>query len=185
MSAPRAAQLFSTPYCLRYVRRIREREAEFKDFYFAEAGRLKRLAMLMTGDPDRAEDLTHDALLRTYKVWNRIKSDDPGPYVRQALINGCRNHLRRRALERRKAPDPVLDSPDRSPTVIETLRVSAALSTLSPVRRAVIILRFYEDLPESQIAQMLDRPLNTIKSDIRRALEQLRPVLDESIKEPT
>ena len=141
--------------------------------------------MLMTGEPDRAEDLTHDALLRAYKAWNRIKRDDPGPYVRQALVNGCRNHLRRRALELRKAPDPVTDYPDASPSLIEALRVAAALGTLSPVRRAVIVLRFYEDLPEAQIAEMLDRPLNTIKSDIRRALDQLRPALDESVKETT
>ena len=164
---------------------MREREAEFKDFYFAEAANLKRLAVLMTGDPDRAEDLTHDALLRTYKAWNRIKNEDPGPYVRQALVNGCRNHLRRRALEIRKAPDPVVNAPDATPSLVEAMRVSAALSILSPVRRAAVILRFYEDLPEAQIAQMLDRPINTIKSDIRRALEQLRPVLDESIKETT
>ena len=164
---------------------MQDRDAEFRAFYFAEAGKLKRLAILMTGEPDRAEDLTHDALLRTYKAWHRIKRDDPGPYVRQALVNGCRNHLRRRAIEWRKAPDPVADYPDASPSLIEALRVSAALSTLSPVRRAVLLLRFYEDLPEAQIADMLDRPLNTIKSDIRRALAQLRPVLDESVKETT
>ena len=167
------------------MRRSRDREAEFKDFYFAEAGRLKRLAILMTGDPDRAEDLMHDALLRTYKAWNRIKREDPGPYVRKALVNGCRNHLRRRALELRKGPTPPGDFPDAAPSLIEALRVSAALETLSPVRRAVVVLRFYEDRSEAQIAQILDRPLNTIKSDIRRALAQLRPVLDESIKEKT
>ena len=165
------------------MKRTRDREAEFRGFYFAEAGRLKRLALLMTGDPDRAEDLTHDALLRTYKAWNRIKNEDPGPYVRQALVNGCRNHIRKRGLERRHRPDPVLDTPDASPSVIEALRVAAALEILSPVRRAVVLLRFYEDLPEAQIAQMLDRPLNTIKSDLRRALDQLRPVLGEEIRE--
>ena len=167
------------------MRRSRDRDTEFKDFYFAQAGKLKRLAILMTGDPDRAEDLTHDALLRTYKAWGRIRRDDPGPYVRQALVNGCRNHLRRRALELRKGPAPAGDHPDASPSLVEALRVSAALSTLSPVRRAAIVLRFYEDLPEAQIARILDRPLNTIKSDIRRALAELRPVLDESIKEKT
>ncbi|MDQ4143583.1 MAG: SigE family RNA polymerase sigma factor [Actinomycetota bacterium] len=165
------------------MRRTRDREEEFKAFYFAEAGKLKRLALLMTGDRDRAEDLTHDALLRTYKAWNRIKNEDPGPYVRTALLNGCRNHLRKRATERRNAPEPVLDAPDASPSVIEALRVAAALEALSPVRRAVVLLRFYEDLPEAQIAQMLDRPLNTIKSDLRRALDQLRPILGDQIRE--
>ena len=163
----------------------RDRDQEFKAFYFAEAGKLKRLALLMIGDRDRADDLTHDALLRTYKAWNRIKAEDPGPYVRQALVNGCRNHLRKRAVERRHTPEPMLDSADASPSVIEALRVAAALEILSPVRRAVVLLRFFEDLPEAQIAQMLDRPLNTIKSDLRRALEQLRPVLGEEVRERT
>ncbi len=167
------------------MRRTRDREAEFKAFYFAEAGKLKRLALLMTGEPDRAEDLAHDALLRTYKAWNRIRDDDPGPYVRTALLNGCRNHLRRRATERRNTPQPGIDTPDASPSVVEAVRVAAALAILSPVRRAVVLLRFYEDLPEAQIAQILDRPLNTIKSDLRRALEQLRPVLGEEVRERT
>ena len=165
------------------MRRKGDREAEFKAFYFAEAGKLKRLALLMTGEPDRAEDLTHDALVRTYKAWNRIKNEDPGPYVRTALVNGCRNHLRKRGLERRHRPEPVLDSPDASPSVIEAMRVADALEVLSPVRRAVVVMRFYEDMPEAQIAQVLGRPLNTIKSDLRRALDQLRPVLGDEVRE--
>jgi RNA polymerase sigma-70 factor (sigma-E family) len=165
------------------VRRTRDRDEEFKAFYFAEAGRLRRLALLMVGDPDPAEDLVHDALVRTYKAWNRIKNDDPGPYVRAALVNRCRNHLRKRGVERRHPPEPVFDAPDASPSVLEAMRVADALAVLSPIRRAVVLLRFYEDLPEAQIAQMLDRPLNTIKSDLRRALDQLRPVLNDEVRE--
>ena len=163
--------------------RLKDRETEFKDFYFAEAGKLKRLAVLMVGDADRAEDLTHDALLRAYKAWGRIRGEDPGPYVRQTLVNGCRNHLRRRAVERRKAPPAPADAPDRSPSLVEAMRVSAALSVLSPVRKAAVLLRYFEDLSLDEIAQTLDRPVNTIKSDIRRALEQLRPILEENVRE--
>jgi RNA polymerase sigma-70 factor (sigma-E family) len=167
------------------VRRDRDRDEEFRAFYFSEVSGLRRLALLMTGDPHRAEDLTHDALLRAYKSWTRIRSDDPKPYVRKALINGCRNHLRRKAVEARKQPAPFGDSADQSPSLVEALRVAAALSRLSPVRRAVILLRFYEDLPEAVIASTLERPLNTVKSDIRRALQELKPILDESVRETT
>ena len=107
--------------------KLADREADFRDFYFAEAGKLRRLAILMVGDADRAEDLAHDALLKAFKSWGRIRSDDPGPYVRQALVNGCRNHLRRRAVERRKASAAPVDAPDVSPSLIEALRVAAAL----------------------------------------------------------
>jgi RNA polymerase sigma-70 factor (sigma-E family) len=163
--------------------KLAEREADFKDFYFANAGKLRRLAILMVGDADKAEDLSHDALLKAYKAWGRIRGEDPGPYVRQALINGCRNHLRRRAVERRKAPAAPADAPDMSPSLVETMRVSAALSVLSPVRRAAVLLRFYEDMSLAEVADILGRPVNTVKSDIRRALEQLKPILEENVRE--
>ena len=157
----------------------RDRDREFKAFYFAEAGRLRRLALLMTGDEEKAADITQEALLKAYRAWNRIKGSDPGPYVRRVLVNLCRNEYRRRALELRKQPEPMGDVASRDPYVDETLRVAEALRVLSPIRKATIVLRFYEDMPEAEIARVLDRPLNTVKSDIRRALERLRPLLDE------
>ena len=161
--------------------RTTQRDAEFRDFYFAEAGALRRLAYLMSGDAAHADDLAHDALLRAYRAWPRIKNADPGPYVRQTLVNLCRSAHRRRALELRKQPPPPVDTPSSEPSVDDALRVAQALSVLSPIRRAVIILRFYEDMTEPEIARVLDRPLNTVKSDIRRALERLRPELSEGV----
>lgn len=163
--------------------RTQERDAEFRDFYSAHVGRLRRLALMMVGDASRADDLAHDALLRCYVSWHRIRGDDPAPYVTRTLVNLCRNAQRRRSVEIRKTPRPPADVVDRSDRVDEALRVAAALSVLSPIRRAVVLLRFYDDLPESEIAAILDRPLNTIKSDLRRALEKLRPVLDDTMKE--
>lgn len=163
--------------------RTHERDSEFRDFYADNVGRLRRLALMMVGDASRADDLAQDALLRSYVSWHRIRGDDPGPYVTRTLVNLCRNLHRRRALELRKGPPPPTDVVDRSGGVDEALRVAAALSVLSPVRRAVVLLRFYDDMPEREIAEVLDRPLNTIKSDLRRALEKLRPLLDETSKE--
>lgn len=67
--------------------------------------------------------------------------------------------------------------------VDEWLRISSALEELSPVRRATVLLRFYEDMSEHEISAVLDRPLGTVKSDIHRALNQLRPLLDDTTRE--
>lgn len=163
--------------------RTRDRDSEFRDFYVNEAGRLKRLGIMLTADVERGADLAQDALLKTYLSWGRIRSEDPGPYARKTLVNLCRSAHRRRMLEIHKAPGPRPDVVDQAGRVDEALRVATALSVLSPVRRAVVLLRYYEDMPESDIARILDRPLNTIKSDLRRALEKLRPMLDDDVRE--
>lgn len=163
--------------------RTKDRDAEFKDFYLAEAPRLLRLAIMLTGDPERAADLSQDALIKVYTKWHRIRNEDPSPYARTILVNLCRSAYRRRMLEFRKTPIHAGHIPDQSNHVDDSLRVATALSALSPIRRAVILLRFYEDMPEQQIASVLDRPLNTIKSDLRRALETLRPMFGDDVRE--
>ena len=163
--------------------RMIQRDAEFRDFYVSEAARLERIALLMTGNPEAAADLAQDALLKTYLAWRRIRSDDPGPYARRALVNLCRNHRRRRALELRKSPTPESVAASH-PDIAEMLRVASALAALPPLRRAVIVLRYYEDMTEAEVARVLDRPLNTVKSDIRRSLERLRPLLAEGANTP-
>jgi RNA polymerase sigma-70 factor (sigma-E family) len=163
--------------------RTRDRDSEFRDFYVQEAPRLKRLGIMLAGDADRGADLAQDALLKTYVAWPRIRNDDPGPYTRRILVNLVRSAHRRRMLEIKKAPRPPRDVVDQGDRIDEALRVATALSVLSPVRRAVVLLRFYEDMSEAEIARTLDRPLNTIKSDLRRALEKLRPMLDDNVRE--
>ncbi|HEV3473490.1 MAG TPA: sigma-70 family RNA polymerase sigma factor [Actinomycetota bacterium] len=163
--------------------RTRDRDAEFKDFYISEAARLRRLAIMLTGDTERGADLAQDALLKTYLAWPRIRNDDPAPYAKRILVNLCRSSYRRRMLELRKMPHPPHDVADQGQRVDEALRVATALSVLTPIRRAVVLLRFYEDMTEAQIARTLDRPLNTIKSDLRRAMERLRPMLDDNVRE--
>jgi RNA polymerase sigma-70 factor (sigma-E family) len=163
--------------------RLIQRDAQFRDFFMSDAARLERIALLMTGNPETAKDLTQDTLVKTYRAWGRITGDDPGPYARQALINLCRNHHRRRSLELTKgAAIDVKEVTD--PDVAETIRVANALASLPPLRRAVMVLRYYEDMTEAEVARVLDRPLNTVKSDIRRSLERLRPLLAEGAKTP-
>lgn len=158
--------------------RSTRRELEFRDFFHAEAERLMRFALYLTGDREQAADLAQEALVRTYRHWGRISKSDPGPYTRRILVNLVRSAHRRRLLERKHDENhhhlaPLSDSV----TVEEWMRVMDALKTLSPIRRAVVVLRFYEDLTEPQIAHVLDRPLGTVKSDLHRALAKLRPLL--------
>ena len=156
-----------------------DRDDEFRAFYFAESARLKGIALLMVADRGRAEELTQEALLRAYKAWPRIRRQDPGPYVRTALMNLCRNDYRRRLLERSHPADAIRDTESPDSKIEEAMRLADALKALPPIRKAAIVLRYYEDLPETEIARILDRPLNTVKSDIRRALQTVRPLLQE------
>lgn len=160
------------------------RDEQFREFFLAEAERLRRLGLFLTGDPDKAADLAQEALARAYRHWGRIRHG-AGPYARQTLVNLVRSAHRRRLLERRHETR-VLDEAVASegPRVDEFVRVTEALRQLPPMRRAAIVLRFYEDMSEAQIAEALDRPLGTVKSDIHRGLRTLRPLLEESEKEP-
>jgi RNA polymerase sigma-70 factor (sigma-E family) len=165
---------------------VASREEEFQAFFMSEAERIRRLAVFLTGDADRGADLAQEALARTYRHWGRIKNHDPGPYCRRILVNLVRSAHRRSLLERRhteaRPPDEgVVRGPDRD--VDDWLRLGPAFKQLPPLRRAVIVMRFYEDMTEAQIAQTLDRPLGTIKSDIHRGLAKLKALLGEHEEE--
>ncbi len=159
------------------------RDEAFRSFFAAESERLRRLAVFLTGDAEQAADLAQEALALTYRHWRRISGDAPGPYARRILVNLVRSRHRRSLLQRRlqeSAIDPVIHD---NPRVEEWLRVMSALRQLPPMRRAAIVLRFYEDMSEADISTILDRPLGTVKSDIHRGLKALRPLLEETERE--
>ena len=160
-----------------------ERDAQFMAFFEAEADRLRRLATFLTADPERGADLAQEALVRTYKHWHKVKEADPGPYARRILVNLVRSAHRRRLVER-KHLSVVRDEPIRATRDSdEWLRLAQALQSLPPMRKAAIVLRFYEDLSEADIASILERPIGTIKSDIHRGLAALRPLLEAEERE--
>jgi RNA polymerase sigma-70 factor (sigma-E family) len=159
------------------------REREFHDFFVAERHDLQRFATLLTGDPVRAADLAQEALVRMYQRWGSIRRDDPGPYARRIVVNLIRSEHRRSKVRELNPVGTPGASPDPSQRVEDWLRISTALKVLPPVRRAAIVLRYYEDLSERQIAATLDRPLNTVKSDLRRGLAELRDVLQTTAGE--
>lgn len=157
----------------------KRRDEQFRAFFLEEGERLRRLAIFLTGDVEGARDLAQEALVRLYKHWGRVRNDDPGPYARRILVNLVRSKHRRKVLDKRHLQVVKTDEASHAPRIVEAMRIASALSALSPIRRATIVLRFYEDMSESQIAATLERPLGTVKSDIHRGLAQLRPLLED------
>ncbi len=131
----------------------------------------------------RERDEQFGSFFLAFRHWRRIREQDPAPYARRILVNLVRSQHRRTLLERRHEQKPDGFVAGEATRVDEWLRITEALKALPPMRRATIVLRFYEDMSEADIARALDRPLGTVKSDIHRALAKLRPLLEETERE--
>jgi len=158
-----------------------EREA-FDAFARGRMRELLRFAHLLTGDPHRAADLVQDALERTLISWHRVeRKDDPEAYVRRAIVN---RHISRWRRLRREQLTAAVPETTYVPTAPRDDQLWSALTSLPPRQRAVIVLRYYEDLSEAQTAQTLGCSVGTVKSQASKALAklrlQVRPVEQES-----
>ncbi len=134
--------------------------------------RTVRLAMMLTGDVGVAEELVQEAFVRVWRSWDKIRDVDAArAYLRTTAVNLSRSHLRRRTLELRhrfrRVDDAVLIDPDER---IDLLR---AVAKLPPRQRACVALRFYEDLSESQTADVLGISVGAVKSQTFKALQRL------------
>ena len=148
-----------------------EREA-FDAFARGRMRELLRFAHVLTGDPHRAADLVQDALERTLLSWHRVeRKDDPEAYVRRAIVNRHISVWRRTRRERLVAETPEGAYDDQRGRDDE---LWAALAALPPRQRAVIVLRFYEDLTEADTAAALGCSVGTVKSQAHKALSRLR-----------
>ena len=149
----------------------------FADFVAARERALQRTAWLLTGDWPLAEDLVQTALARSWPRWERIRRrDDPEIYVRRVMVNTWATWSRRRWRGER-ATAVVPDSPapaDMAADLALRLAVQRALGSLTTRQRAVLVLRVYDDLPEAQVAQVLNCATGTVKSTMARALAKLR-----------
>ena len=116
-----------------------------------------RLAALLEGDPTRAEDAVCDAFARVYARVRRGGVDDVAPYLRQAIVNAVRGGWRRREVERRHSPAlfAAVAVVEFESAVVERDEVWRALAALTPGQRRVVVLRYYEDLPEAEVATKL------------------------------
>jgi RNA polymerase sigma-70 factor (sigma-E family) len=155
------------------------RDDEFSDFVIDHERRLLGTAFLLTGDRGHAEDLLQTALAKAYRHWPRVReADHPLAYVRTLLVN---THLswRRRLMSTERVMEVL---PDRAGDDFQTAHavkdeVRQALATVSPRVRAVLVLRFFEDLTEPQTAEILGCSISTVSTHARRGLAALRAVL--------
>ena len=149
--------------------------------YQAHALGLIRLAVVMLGDRAAAEDVVQEAFCGLYRRWHSLS--DPGKalsYVRSSVINGCRTALRRRKRPARLAGDPPGESAEASALIGEEHRqVLTAIRRLPARQREVLVLRFYLDLDEGQIAASMRISRGTVKSTTSRALATLGRMLGE------
>lgn len=153
----------------------------FDDLYHAEQLRAYRLAYLLCGDATTAEDVVASAFVAVWRRWEGGEVVDLGPYLRRAVVNQVVSGFRRRSLERReRARRPSPDAP-RGPEdlAVDRHALRQALMGLPPRQRTAIVLRYFEDLTESDIAVCMATTVGTTKAHLSRGLAALRQRLDE------
>lgn len=142
--------------------------------------RVQRVALLLVGDRSVADDLVAEAVARTLPKWRAGGVADPAAYLRRVVVNLAARRWRRRSIAMRHdhaALNWLQPATDDDAVVVERDAVVRAVARLAPRRRAVVVLRFYDDLSEAQIAEVLGVRVGTVKSQLSRGLEQLRDEL--------
>jgi RNA polymerase sigma-70 factor (sigma-E family) len=157
---------------------VREQEREaFDAFVRARLPELLRFGRALTGSPEAAADLVQDALERTLLSWSRLESrDEPEGYVRRIMVN--RNISIWRKFGREQVTDRILERSVEDTHFDDDLW--QALQQLPPKQRAVIALRYYEDLSEADIARTLGCSVGTVKSQASKALAKLRQLVPQT-----
>jgi RNA polymerase sigma-70 factor (sigma-E family) len=150
---------------------------DFAEFVLGRTPALLRFAYLLTGDSHLAEDLVQEAFVRAHRRWSSISHDDgPEPYVRKVILRQFLSWRRRKSA----GELPVADLPDRASVeelesrIVQADEMWAVLGTLSRAQRAVMILRYYEDLPDADIARLLNCSPATVRVHAFNALGKLR-----------
>jgi len=156
-------------------------DAEFTEFVHAAWPSLYRTAYLMLGDHQLAEDLVQSALAKTYASWRKVREPAAAPaYARVVLANTATSWFRRRSWRNERPteilPDAGVDhDPSTRPALVD------ALARLAPRQRAVVVLRYYDDLSVREVARALGISEGTVKSQTSDALARLRAVLGDDV----
>jgi RNA polymerase sigma-70 factor (sigma-E family) len=150
--------------------------SDYDEFVMARSDRLLRLAYLLTQDWMKAEDLLQAALIKVWSAWGAIDGHDPEAYVRRVIVTTHVSWWRRRwraelptgAVPERALPNDAIAEADQRDAMWR------ALGRLPPRQRAVVVLRYFEDLTEAQVAELMSCSVGTVKSQNARALAKLR-----------
>jgi RNA polymerase sigma-70 factor (sigma-E family) len=149
--------------------------------YRTQYQQLVRLAAFIVGDPGTAEEVVQDAFVAMHAAWRRLRDTDNAVfYLRRSVINRSRSVLRHRAVVDKHAPKPAPDAPSaehEALNLFERLDVVAALRTLSARQREALVLRYYADLSEAQIASAMGISKGAVKSHASLGRSALRAYL--------
>jgi RNA polymerase sigma factor (sigma-70 family) len=132
-----------------------------------------RMAALLVGSSSLAEEIVQESAITVRERWSSI--DQPGAYLRATVVNGCSATLRRRGLEQRLQPTLATADIEQFPS--EVLELRRALESLNDRQRTVVVLRYFVDVHDDEIAALLDAKPSTVRSLARRALATLRKEL--------
>jgi RNA polymerase sigma-70 factor (sigma-E family) len=150
--------------------------------YTTHYASLVRLAAFLLRDPGQAEEVVQDAFVAMHGSWRRLRDPEKAEqYLRQAVVNRSRSGLRRRKVEAKHAPKAVPDAPSAEYGAFGRLdrgAVIEALRQLPQRQREVLVLRYYGDLSEAQIAQTLGISAGAVKSHASRGMSALRTTLE-------
>lgn len=159
-----------------------DRRTALSDLYRAEYRNLVRLATLLVDQQEVAEEIVQEAFVRMDGAWDRVQDPAARPaYLRSIVMNLARSGLRRRLVARRHRPVPVADvaAAEQHAVLREDQReVLAALDTLPLRQRQCVVLRFYEDFTEVQIAEALGISQGSVKQHLHRAMQSLTERLE-------
>jgi RNA polymerase sigma-70 factor (sigma-E family) len=155
----------------------RSADAAVTALYRVHAAGLRRVAVLLVDDPETAEDVVQDAFVRLHRRWLLLRDPDKAlAYLRTSVVNGSRSRLRRRRTERGFVPSVLDDHPSAEHTVLRTADLRAVgdgLAALPRRQREVLVLRYYLDLSEAEIADSLGISRGSVKSHAARGIASL------------
>lgn len=148
--------------------------------YSTQYGVLVRQAALLLGDVSAAEKVVQDSFVALHGAWHRLRDDDEAAvsYLRRSVVNRSRSVLRQRPVHRQfpTCPPDLTSIEDGSLTHVERLMITAAMRFISPRQREALVLKYYLDLPEAEIASAMGISKRAVKTNIARAMAALRTV---------
>ncbi|MEU1202179.1 SigE family RNA polymerase sigma factor [Streptomyces sp. NPDC005813] len=163
-----------------------DEERQFREFVAARSRSLLHSAYLLTGDWEQGRDLLQTALAATARRWSKLRDrQQPEVYVRRAMYHAQVDRFRLLGWGRETVTDTLPDQPagqasDWADTVVQRQDIMAALRRLPKRQRAVIVLRYFEDRPDTEIAAILGVAQGTVRSQTHKALVSLRTALAEA-----
>jgi RNA polymerase sigma-70 factor (sigma-E family) len=154
-----------------------------RDLFHAEYQPLLRLAALLVDDRTAAEDVVQEAFARLHRSWGSLRDVDAAPaWLRSTVLNLARSGLRRRLVARRNRPSPAADASSAETLALlddDRRAVIAALHRLAPRQREVLVLRYWSDASEAEIATLLGISAGSVKTHAHRGLLALRDALED------